>query len=80
MGSFGRLCGAGYVPSSGVGMLGMFGTSHMRHDLLSATSISGGFFRTPAGMQGSPQTKRGRGMRAKLVLLGIWVVLAGRTS
>ena len=67
---------AGCVPSFGVGILGIFGTSHVRHDLLSTTSISGGYFCTSVGMQGAPKIKRGRGTRAKPVLLGLWVALA----
>ena len=65
------------MPSSGVDMLGIFGTSYVRHDLLSATSISGEVFRTSVGMQGAPRTKRGRGMRAEPVLLGL---LGGSTN
>ena len=67
----------GYVPSVFRSWhVWHFGTSHVRHDLLSATSISGEYFRTSVGMRGSAQTKRGRGMRATPVLLRLWVVLA----
>lgn len=61
----------GHVPFSGVGMLGIFGICHVRHDSSSATRICDVFFRTWVGMQGDPLTIHGRGMRTKPAVFGL---------
>ena len=51
-------------------MLDIFGTSHVRHDLLWATSSSGGFFRTLVESRSARQMNRGRDRRSTRILLG----------